>query len=203
MIDLERMPGGYRLVCDRCGEVLLAPTLRDLAQGRAEHVAGCCISWPEVQPLLLKVLCENPEDEAAAKRICMNFVCKIGEDAGNRLYTSARADLEARRESLERELLLKSFAGNPAGAQAVLLAQLASGMAKMEARFQQASAPNIIVNVPQQPPPVIENRIELPQAEPPVVNVENRIELPPRKDRNIKFETDKDGRITGAKVKSA
>ena len=202
MIDLESLPQGYRSVCDRCGEELISGTLRDLAQARGEHVARCCLSWPEVQPHLLKVMAEHPGDEATAKKKCMAMICKVGEDAGNRFYAHARADIESRREGFERMALLQTFAGNPQGAQAVILAQLASSIATMEAKLREVSRPVVNVTVPQQAPPVIENRIEVPQGPAPIVNVENRIEMPPRKDRQIKFETDKDGRITGAKVKS-
>lgn len=70
-------------------------------------------------------------------------------------------------------------------------------------------APDITVNVPKAAPPVVKVQVAAPKVEitnevkPAKVEIENVVNVPEPKRREIKFETDKEGRITGATSKDA
>ncbi len=203
MIDLENRT--TRINCGRCEDGSEGPNLEAAAVQFAGHVKGCCVKWPEVKRELDRFYAEHAS-VILFRAFADDWSTRIARAVATHARNEARAALEARRPELERQYLMDLFSSDPQAAQALVLAQLSETVARMGAKVEQiASQPPVIQNVvqvPQQPPPVVENHITVPPGPAPVVNVENKIELPPRKDREIKFETDKNGNITGAKVKA-
>jgi hypothetical protein len=128
------------------------------------------------------------------------FAADFGARTAVKLYADTRRDLESRRAEFD-----------PHAAQLVVLSRLSETVAALGTKVQEIAArPTVIQNVvevPQQPAPVV--KVDVPPGPAPIINVPEGairvdVKLPERKaaPKVIEFEKDKQGNITGAKVKA-